>query len=707
MDHFDSSYDAHESDGWRDPTILPDANSLRRSGNIVNRHETEVTAPSRQPDDCWMLPSTSTEVDILGPQNKQLEIIQKKTEAYLVFNRAKHQVDIWGDHVSIPLARQYLDHLGDQHHEKKQPTRKTKKWGKPERQLTEKEQRREEKRQQRQMEERSYQGLPAGPQPYIAFFPLPDNNLPLEKFVGEKESFLNKLRASGKSHIWYEESMNAFKVAGQDQDLVQETATRLRQWYLKQCRRLMPAELRLLYQPTKNIGARFIKLPASFTPCELYLRQTEFDSYRMLDPLVTGAIKDTLHKKTNALVNRPKESLDLIQLGNEENYEGSIEDNDEYQTTGGDGDSSVVSKSLLDLNERNAKLISVKLDEGLESLRLLDWDISLDVIFGQIYLVSYPKKTDMYVFSAEELADKYFPHDKFESKLAPCIGTSHEHVKGLLEYLSRHGEEYADSPRTSFTVEAIQMPTLPEAPKEGFSRGDRATAPDSGTIKPGLSWRTMVKVNGFTKDGYVRLWDCVTDYKSLVKISCANLEGEYSWETRLKYARRLPSELNTPHGQFVDKMRLTNTNRLSMMMVPGYQPHIIKQITTWVYGWGSYVVEVEKEEMWDMANMDDIHTSKLTTSGLPLDLSKFTPHRVNYHISMYKERWRNRFSDNLNLDIGEAPSWTPRHFLNNPGTANMNDQEDAKTIQEDAKKFADMLSSVLPRYFENRPVSLV
>ncbi|CAO3635112.1 unnamed protein product [Cunninghamella echinulata] len=371
--------------------------------------------------------------------------------------------------------------------------------------------------------------------------------------------------------------------------------------------------------------------------------------------------------------------------------------------------------SLRNLNETNVEKMENALDLGLESLRLNDWEIKMDIIFGQLYLLDYPRRDPYYFFTMEVLAEKVFTNPKFVSKLAPCIGTSYDHVKELLEYLSSHGEEYADSPRTSYTIEAMQQPNLPPHPTEfgrfnnnnnnnnsnnynnnngGPSRSN--APPPAAHIQP---WLTTLKIHNFTSDGFVGLWGCVTDSSTLVSINCANLQGNYSWQTRLQYARRLDTSPNTPHGQFVHKLRLSRNKRLIMTNVDLYRPHLIKQSTKWVYGWKKYIVEVEKEEMWDMANMKEY--SYKTTGGLPLDFSNINPHRVNFHVSMYRESWINRFSENTHLEIGEAPSWTPRNFLLGE------DDENLHELQLDAKDFADQLSARVPVYYDKTSTSLV
>lgn len=86
--------------------------------------------------------------------------------------------------------------------------RKRKGWARPERPLTERERKRAERHEKRRLEERSYQRQPTAPQPFTGVFMIPNKNMPILKFLGEKEVFLNSLRAECKCHMWYDNTAN-------------------------------------------------------------------------------------------------------------------------------------------------------------------------------------------------------------------------------------------------------------------------------------------------------------------------------------------------------------------------------------------------------------------------------------------------------------------------------------------------------------------
>ncbi|KAL0082157.1 hypothetical protein J3Q64DRAFT_1722020 [Phycomyces blakesleeanus] len=647
---YDTSLPDEDPGTWRDPVILPDLNAMRISGyndGISKSGFRESSQPDRIPDDYWILPPNVTVADILGHQRSRVDAIRARTNTYISFNDEKHQMDIWGEPSEIIKTKEFFNELIQTlpRHEdkKKQPS-----WGKAEKELTGKAKLKKERREAKKALEKSFQGLPIVPQPYISSFAIPDFSLPIPKLVGEKESFLNTIRAECKCYMWYEERLNIIRISGQNEEAVKKASARIRNWYLKCSRRPRPCSLRLVSQPSKNLMVSFRALPQGFmTYCyaDPDTEKTMLEKQRLVEPIQTGHLRM---------------------------LENLIELDDHQPKTKPEN---TLSESVATLDKHNREAIQRALDEGLESLRLFDWEIRLKVRFGQICLVDYPSKKRL--FSIEELSGKIFPDPKFYSVLAPCIGKTRENMDRLFEYLSTNCEEYSDSPRTSFAIEALQYPTCASPPT---SR--RTDGPPKARGDP---WRTTVTAS-FTSDGRVGLWNCLAECEDLVTISCVNLESEYSWETKLEYARRLPTEVNTPHSMFVSKLRLSAQNRLVLVSVPEYAPKIVTQKTKWVYGWGKYVVEVGRDEIWDISR---VNRSDL---ALPLDLGMTEPHRVFYKVSLYKEEWRNRFSENLNLKIGEAPRWTTSDFL-------ASETEDAHLLMEIAKQFANILTKEVPVYW--------
>ncbi|KAI9019557.1 hypothetical protein CLU79DRAFT_757777 [Phycomyces nitens] len=646
---YDSTLPDEDPGTWRDPVILPDRNAMRIAGQHdgISTGFREPSQPDRIPDDYWILPPHITMADIFGYQRSRFDAIRARTNTYISFNEDKHQMDIWGEPSEIIRTKTFFNEviqaLPKSENKKKQST-----WGKAEKELTGKAKLKKERREAKKALEKSFQGLPMAPQSYTGSFAIPDHSLPIPKLIGEKESFLNSIRAECQCYMWYDEGLNIIRVCGQSEESVKKASSRIRNWYLKSSRRPKPRILRLISQPSKNLMVSFRTLPQGFMTymyTDSQMEKIMMETQRLVEPVQTGHLK----------------MLDnLIEL-----------DDHQPQTA----PENTLSEIVRTLDERNRENIQEALDEGLESLRLQDWEIRLKIRFGQICLVDYPRKKRL--FSIEELSETFFPSPKFYSVLSPCIGKTREQMDRLFEYLSTNCEEYSDSPRTSFAVEARQHPTFTPQPS-----GRRTDGPPKPRGDP---WTTTLTAN-FTSDGRVGLWNCLVECDDLVTINCVNLESEYSWETKLEYARRLPTDANTPHSMFVSKLRLSQQNRLVISDVQEYSPKIVTQKSKWVYGWGEYVVEVGRDEIWDISR---IHR---TDHALPLDLGMTEPHRAFYKVSLYKEAWRNRFAENLNLKIGEAPRWTPSDFL-------ASENEDAHLLMEIAKQFSNILTKEVPVYW--------
>ncbi|RUO95829.1 hypothetical protein BC936DRAFT_143136 [Jimgerdemannia flammicorona] len=114
----------------------------------------------------------------------------------------------------------------------------------------------------------------------------------------------------------------------------------------------------------------------------------------------------------------------------------------------------------------------------------------------------------------------------------------------LFEYLNAHGlNEYTDSPRTSFVIEANQVLEFVQPSR---SRGNAYPSP---------RFDTRIDCS-FKKDGKIGLWDCVTEHQELLTASMINLEKNYAWELKLESARRVPTDRPSPHGQLIHTLRL-------------------------------------------------------------------------------------------------------------------------------------------------------
>jgi hypothetical protein len=337
--------------------------------------------------------------------------------------------------------------------------------------------------------------------------------------------------------------------------------------------------------------------------------------------------------------------------------------------------------NLRGMDQENQRQIERILEDGLESARLLDGEIRMKIRFGQIALsnVSFGENS---LYNIEKIYQDLFHREELVSTMQPYIASEKSQLDGLFKYLSEHGENFAAEPETSISIYGRQrtLHTSSSPPKTNKKK--------EPTVTGVFATITTAK---FTPEGYVGLWNCIVDEEQdVTSVKSVDIECRYGWDLRLQYAHRLLSEPNSPHGRFVSKLRLRDTNRLAMVVdEKTYRPMIVVQKTKWIYGWkNDYIVEICKDETWNMSEITIKH------KDLPVDLSTFDPHRVMFKVSLTKDSWRGRFSQNVNLSIGEAPHWTIGSFL-------ATSDENVKSLMEAAKEFSDILSTTVPLFWDS------
>ncbi|KAH8554128.1 hypothetical protein BGW37DRAFT_483561 [Umbelopsis sp. PMI_123] len=659
------------ADSWRDPDVLQDdvvgriqIQDLVQSGieslspntyQSYNNYTDNIDAPDRVPDDYWVLPANRSLRDLLGNDRKaRFARLREETAAYLEYNDTKGQIDIWGDSIAIQKAKDQLNMLATNLHENEMNSRRKRKgWARPERPLTEKERRRAERHEKRLLEERSFQQHPTTPQPFTGVFMIPDRNMPIMKYLGDKEVYLNSLRAECKCYMWYDKDANAIRISADSPEKILEAGSRLRNWYLKSVRRIIPQRLHLLRQPKEKLLVRFSRLPLDFIISDAVdpIQASKLHSkYRLMEPMKTG-VPVTLQEKN------------LIDLDDDEMY---LVENTEAMS---------LSPELQTLDEDNAQQLQDVLEKALESIRLFDWEFKMKIRFGQICLIDYPNRTDP--LSLEELAKKYFPNPKFRSGLAPCIAVDKNNINPLLEYLNRTCKEYHDSPRVNFSIDTLQYPTFTPSAR------DRRDSPPLKRTR----WPTTITCT-FNSNGSIALWNCLTDHDNIVTANCVSLDSDYSWELRLQSARRLPSDIDTPQGQLATNSKLGTDNSLVYPVIRDIEVQRVSKKTKWLYGWDDWVVEVGRDEIWLRGQLAQ------QENGVQCDLSLLEPNKTVWKVAIYKESWHHRLAQNLTLKIGEAPYWKTTDFLASEG-------EDARVILTIARSFIDILNNEVPLYWKD------
>ncbi|ORZ02523.1 hypothetical protein BCR43DRAFT_481679 [Syncephalastrum racemosum] len=652
-----------EHETWRDPTILSDSNAVQvddpyvAPNSTVDYYDVTPMDNSKEPDGCWMVPPEHSLAEVLGPNRSHLNSIKEETSTYLEYNDTKHQVDIWGQADLVLQAKRLLDGIVRNLADKKaaDSRRKTKKWGKPERELTRKEKERVERKLQYEQKMKSYQGKPSVPQNYNAYVTLPNQDIPVLKIMGEREEKVASIRADLLVYVYYDEKSAAFHIAGDEEYPVRTAAERVRNLYLRAARQPYRATLRLIKQPSKSLKVQFSELPSNALRYE-YLHGDDHSTS----------------------IHRFYECYELMapRLITDYNQDQNLIDFDETRDM---PFSSPLPEALQSIDKTNEEKITEALELGLESVRLNDWELQMKVRFGQTHLIDYPKKDWVTV---EKLME-YLPHPRFRSELAPCIARTYDQVKPLFEYLNNNCLLFNNMPYTQYIIEARQLPTMPQQPPPN----SRIREPRPSAME---EWSTKM-VAEFSEHGKPPTrWRVLVECHDLVNVSMTDLEAHYAWDLKLQYARRLKSEGNTPHNKFAEHLRVTQEEgkeqRLSYIGTKGYRPMTIKQKKIWAYGHGDWVFEVKREELWDMQDVP------VTNPGLPVSLASIPPDQTQYKFSAHKEVWRNKMSHNTDLKMGEAPEWTGRDFL-------AHGIDSVKDMISTSQKLTDDLRKHVPIYW--------
>ncbi|CEI89147.1 hypothetical protein RMCBS344292_03516 [Rhizopus microsporus] len=300
--------DSSDDDQWRDPHIGETPTPSTRFSNTFDDNSTLVsgrssrastamepftsTRPAGSPDDYWVLPPHCTLTDILGTGRTRLKEMARSTGAYMTYNDALHQIDLWGDSLCIDKAKHSLNMIANRIAELDVTLlRKTKKWSRPDRELTNEEKRREEKRQQRILEEKKYLGEPTEKLPYYSVYYSPSDAVSINRIVGNNDSYLNQIRIDCKTYIEYDAQNHIFRLYSNDEANIKAASARLRNWHLRCCREPEAGVARLMQQPSANLALKYRKLPPDFVLYDYVPpdREQELrDRLRMFETITTG-----------------------------------------------------------------------------------------------------------------------------------------------------------------------------------------------------------------------------------------------------------------------------------------------------------------------------------------------------------------------------------------------------------------------------------
>ncbi|KAF9308612.1 hypothetical protein BG003_010820 [Podila horticola] len=284
-------------------------------------------------------------------------------------------------------------------------------------------------------------------------------------------------------------------------------------------------------------------------------------------------------------------------------------------------------KYFENMQTSNKDKIRRYLRTSLDQIQLMDYEIKMRIRLGRIGLKEYPKRT---VWSIDELDDKVIPVKRLVSEFNQYITRSPDGLKKLMEALGPNNEVEAEHTQWSLGI---------------LKKGDNEV------IKGELEV-------SFRDDGKLALWNGLVERTKPLEIKVICSERKYSWAWDISVARRLPLDKFSPEGVFVHLLTLERRPGYDSRMVFSNTPHVqLKRVLRekrTLFTRAPWTIEVIEETFWILP--------EAYRPSLAITLNR-KPDDVLYSVSMYRDSWPSRFSENPFLGVGQVPFWSPEDFL--------------------------------------------
>ncbi|KAF9926385.1 hypothetical protein FBU30_004017 [Linnemannia zychae] len=600
MDHDDE--DAQE---WQETLTQPTQNT--------------TTSEHRPCDDYWFIPPY-TDTGIL---NSQLYRIEEDTNIRAVHNTALERVDLWGNQKNIQRAKQALDHLGQFYHgraEMRQKATRTKNWTRPERELTPAEKKKRDRELKRQEERQRYLGDPTEEFPFTHCLAWP-TDIPIFRHLGGKLERLDALRAEFRSFIWLDKDMNLY-VGGEDEESSTAAMDRIKNFLIKQINKPANNVCHILEKPSKLVQIHFVtSSPVPYISADQKFYAVHNEDY-----------EPTLHflkaKEVGDFGNVREVDLRMSAL-DAGNRNGS-------GPSGNNGGKSEAITGItpyvrpMQYSERmtqsNIARIQLELESSLEAVQLMDHDLKMCIRIGQIGLTTHPKQL---IWEIEELDTSVIPSPKLKSEFSPHFIKS----SGTFAAAERRLTQSDDKKHVTRTDEVW------------FLRIMRR-------INMVVTYVTLEVT--FRSDGHVGLWNGLVEQTTPLDIRVICSERRLSWAWTISAGKRHSDQ--SPEEMFIrglrlskDVLRFANTDNVQLQYVRRERKKFIVR--------DQWTIEMAEESFWSFRSMEEPFRPYQIASLNP------SPDRTLYSISMYRDSWKCRFSENPYLGLGQVPSWEPEDFF--------------------------------------------
>ncbi|KAF9549303.1 hypothetical protein EC957_004217 [Mortierella hygrophila] len=576
-------------------------------------------------DDYWFIPPYTDINDL----EDHLVRISRNTDTRAVHNREKERIDLWGTYKNIQSAKAALDHMEKFYHgraEKKQKATRTKGWARPERELTPAEQKKKDREIKRQQERQKYLGEPTEEFPFTHCIAWP-KEVPIFRYLGGKLERLDALRAEFQSFIWIDKAMNLY-VAGGDEGATMAAMGRVKNFLIKVLNRPSEHVCHVLEKPSKLVQIHIVPNP----PAPYISPNQGFHGMQGGGTQDETKIRYLKAKEVGDFGNVREVDLRMsaIDSGNR-NGDAASGTNGEHTDIAPDMGPYVRPMQYSErMTQRNIDRIRHELEGSLEAVQLMDYDVKMRIRIGQVGLLIYPKQT---VWEIADLDTAVIPDGRLRSEFSP--------------YFIKSSGTFAAAER-------------------------RITPPDNGeqSVEPDEVWflhilrrdeETQETINvtlevTFRSDGNAGLWNGLVQQTTPLDIRVISSERRLSWAWTVSAGKRHSDQ--SLEAKFVRSLHLqkesgrdsilhfANTDDVQLRHVRREKKKLIVR--------DQWTIEMTEEAFWTMEK-----------PFMPYQINPLNepPSQVLYSLSMYRDSWKSRFSENPYLGLGQVPTWEPEDFF--------------------------------------------
>ncbi|KAG0358840.1 hypothetical protein BGZ54_010253 [Gamsiella multidivaricata] len=561
--------------------------------------------PQPQPSDCndyWFIP-TYADTKVL---EERLETFAHDTGAHMTFNKKQERIELWGQTSCIQRAKSSLDQFAAFYqdlHETKQKMTKTRGWAKPDRELTAAEKRKKEREDRRRLESQRYLGRPTEECTYQHRLNWP-KDLPAFRLLGGNLQLLDALRTECKSFIWMDQPEMVLYVYGNDYHSTFTAMTRIKNYILKRKRAPFDNVCHILEKPSKLVEMHMVNaspMPYLGVP----LQHTV--------PAKQGAPHSQGASNASVFI-RAKEVAAFENLHEFDLSMASIEKGGEVKDRAPPGAVPQKAGEVAAVRRNDAYINSLKYTESMterniERIRnaLEDSLNQVQLLDGEIKMririgqISLQEYPRGSVWEIKEMDASVIRDPRLKTEFSPFFTKSSESFSALVKKLTPpHLQDHIVPPDVIWSLGVLK-------------RAEDTNIPIN------------VQLDVTFREKTVSLWNALVQKTTPLDIRVISSERNKGDEPTLVFA---------------------NTKDVQLRYIRREKKRVFVD--------DPWVIELVEEAFWTL--QAPYMPYQAVTLSFPAD-------QVLYSVSMYRDSWVNRFSENPHLSLGQVPTWDPEDFF--------------------------------------------